>query len=1115
MAVSSALDISASGADNIASVTHVTLESGDTLTFDASQTNDTLNIDGNNANSDVIIKAAADDTKNIFTNFVNSGGAGGGNIILDIVQNVDKAGDGAGILGDIDTINLSDAAKAITLDANQISNLTTLNGSGTLNVNAVGGVADLSGLTNGNFSGTLNIIADSTKADTITGSSFDDNIVYSGTAQADTLDGGAGTNTITHTILINGDADLTALTGANVTNITKMDVSGNFTATIDKDFAENSGITTYTGASGTTDFIKVALGDGEDINLTSQIFADLKVKIDVAGGGNLDSTIVGNDEVVNIISAADGANTITTFDSNDTIAGGTGKDIISSAGGNDIINSGDGDDTIAVGSGTDTVDAGANNDTIIIAKTSLSSSDTLNGGSGDDILELSGGGTLDDTVFSNVSNIQTLKTDDADTTINFSTNAGSITTVDASSMTTSTSNLDLTTGSALNNVTGGAGADSITYKDANLTSADTLDGAGGTDTLIISDGADITMSDLSKVTNIEVMKLSDNDNTVDISSSSFTSVLGGSKDDTLTIDTVPTGTLDGGGETTIDTLKVLGDLDLSGANIINFEKIVTNDSITLNIAQASGITMAIASGKTLTIKDSNGTGTLNAANITGGQLNIASITAALAITGLATKLDASSITQDLSVKTADGSLDIAGSTETANTTVEYTGDTTLSGTFSDIDQFSVSSGKTLKATAANITGKNINGAGNIVVNVNADSSQDFDNLELTGTEIIQFTGDSTFTGDFQNSTVSVDTGVTLSADGAVIDGKIVGGAGTLNITGTGDGNLDLSKVTSVLTANIDDGATTLSGVSVNLDASNSSSNLTVDVQTGVTSVVTGSGADDIQLAADDMTSSLTIDGNGASDKITLTTSATDLASGDFANISNVETVNFFTGNDTLNIASGDTKLDNIQLNLGAGADTYKTDADDFSNADKIDGGTGTDSIVFNDTMSKDYETDFANVSAVENFVGSSNDDSFTLDFSSIATMKTNGELFDGAGGSDNVSLKASNLNLSSDTTVNQLVFDNIETLDVTGISFNAASSDIVLDTATLKSWTDGTTDGNGNINFTLDITDDTQGQKFTLHDTTANNDVQTELSTTGGANNDGHYVYDGLDLYVV
>jgi len=1181
MNMSSSLDISASGSDNLAALTHLTLASGVTLTLNASQSDNALNITGSSTTSDVIIETTITDTANDFTNFVNSGS---GNIILDVVVNVDKSGESATILGVVNSV-IIEAGKTLTLDANQITNLSTLDGTGTLNVNALGGVTDLSGLVNGAFTGTINIF-NSTSVDTITGSKFDDNIVYSSVAQNDVLNGGLGADKI----VVSGDADLSALAGANVTNISELEVSGNFTAIIDKDFTDNSSVTTYTGSTGITDFVKVALADGEDIDMSTKTMSELKLQIDVSVGG-AGSTIVGNDSVVNIVTVVEGTNLITLGGQNDTVTGGTGAD------------------TITIGNGSDVVNAGAGNDIIKVSTASLTFSDTLDGGTDNNTLEFTNAsGAINHADFANVTNIQTLKLADGDNTIDFSTNAGSISKVDGSGMTTSTSNLDITTGSQLTNITGGTESDIIRYTDANLSIADILDGSGGVDTLLVSDGATIIASDLSNVSNIEVLQLSNNTNIVDLTNSTIDSIIGGSASDTITaqgdevsiststgddnvyITSVPTGLIDGGADGN-DTLYVTGDLDLSSANIINFENIVASGDLTLSVAQASGITMAIASGKTLTIKDISATGSLNATNITGGQINIASLTAALIVTGLATKLDANIINQDLTVQTADGSLDIAGSTGTSTTAVAYTTNTTLSGTLTNIETITANSGLTVDATLLNgktqvfittdtitinatatstdhdFAGITQTGSGNVLLNVDSivdlstkditvvnnfdvaagktltlEASQlsgkattatgtytlnnlqsittaDFNNVDAGATLNVFWSGIDTYTGNLDNvDSLTISSGA-MSASGTIIDGKTISGAGTLTITDSGDSILDVANIitTPALDVNITDTATTLNGITIDVDASGSTQNITYNMtDVDGKTITTGSGTNSINANA-------LSDGNVVNvlgdDDVTVTLVAGDVdASASTGNISVTATtgsniIKTGSGDDIINSGDGDdtvfgstftTTRDTVNMEAGT------NDVLDFSNI-----GTGISAteastpLAGSGTVSgTDINIDFT---GVEKVIGSTQDDSYTVDFANIGNLVFDGNSDVTAAG-DKVTLTGS-VDVTGDSSfVGGSDLLNIESLDISALTLiNQDTTNLNDGNELVFSTTDITNMTDAANSLTLNILDDIQGNGLAFTNGTT---TYTDLSVTGG-DGAGNYDIDGIALHVV
>jgi hypothetical protein len=211
---------------------------------------------------------------------------------------------------------------------------------------------------------------------------------------------------------------------------------------------------------------------------------------------------------------------------------------------------------------------------------------------------------------------------------------------------------------------------------------------------------------------------------------------------------------------------------------------------------------------------------------------------------------------------------------------------------------------------------------------------------------------------------------------------------------------------------------------------------------------------------------------------------------------------------------------------GAGDDTITGNSGDevisftdtnFDANDTIDGTSGTtDSIAFSDAMTKDYETDFANVSNIDSFVGSTSDDTFTLDFSSIATMTAAGEVFDGnSDTSADSTVLENSVDVAGDLTfIGGTTFNNIETLDITGLTLTNADgvggdgNELVLTTADIKNMTDATNE------LTLNITDDNQGQGVALFNSTNSTTDFTDLSLTGG-DSSGNYAVDGITLHVV
>ncbi len=875
MSIANNLDISGAIGDDLTPLTQVNVASGALLSLNADQTDENLIINGASSSADVLIKSTAIDADNVFTN-INDIGAG--NVAYEVNHAIDKTGEGAGVFGDIDAFVINASLNA---DSNPIGNITALDGAGTFNVITVANSTDLSGITDGAFSGVINI-SDSAGADTITGSKFADNISIT-TGAIDTVEGGAGDDSYIYSadaaadvlsdsagidrIEIIGDSDLSAI--SSVSGIETLFINGNFTATLDKNFVDNSGITAYDGDTTLSDVVQINLNNGENLDLSALSITDLDYVGITAGAGGLASTIVGATSENNVISTDAGDDNITTGSGNDTITSGAGIDIIDAGTGDDIINTGSENDVIDIGGGTDDVKAGTGDDVIKVNVGSLSAADTLDGEAGNDTLALQTLINSDHSKFAGVSNIQTLSLAAGDNTLDFSTNAGSISIVDGSNATGSTQELDLNAGAQVTEVIGGAGADifrydianlsaadnitgnggidtvslndagtvtnvgnllsietvafanganaitvdengvnlvggtstdSFTYADATLDVNDTIDGNSGSDSLIMSDAANISGTDLSNVSNVEVLQLADATNSVDLSTSgSFETILGGTGidniitaggellvntgdgaddiilsanvgsldagigNDRVEISVNPTGTLDGGANT--DTLDVNTTVsDISGATILNFEIINASANLTMNAAQADGRTINMA-GQVLTINTNGGSSTLNASNITASQMVITCLTTALSITGLVIDLEGSASGDSLNITTA-----------TANDISIITGSNA-----DTVDASSIDATHTLSLSGTVDTAITLNNG-----LLNATGSGDY-TITLNGTS-------SSISGGSGADTLNLESGSSLSGTLTSIE--------TLNQKTT----LDLSSInlSDVINLNVDD-----------------------------------------------------------------------------------------------------------------------------------------------------------------------------------------------------------------------------------------------------------------------------------------------------------------------
>jgi len=361
----------------------------------------------------------------------------------------------------------------------------------------------------------------------ITGGAGNDSVDLVATlTTADTLDGGAGTDTITVTT-----ATFSSTTGARISNFEYLSASdtGTYsmsnTVGLTRGIANIAGALTFTNLGSTTE---LQIGQVENNAVTATLATDGNAdSINVTIGNMVsptDTTVTSmttltldNHETINITSTGGttaATNTIATLTSaantrlvvsgdrsliitnatgsalktidasahtaaagfvmgaaaggvNATITGGSGNDTIRGGTGNDVMTGGAGNDSLIGGNGNDNYSAGAGNDSI----TSGTGNDTIDGGDGNDTIALStgvdsvSGGEGDDTI--QIGALTSLTSDD--------TIAGGNGTADTISFITANTSYNLTTDSTqFANVSGVErllfsamdGADTVTINDS-------------------------------------------------------------------------------------------------------------------------------------------------------------------------------------------------------------------------------------------------------------------------------------------------------------------------------------------------------------------------------------------------------------------------------------------------------------------------------------------------------------------------------------------------------------------------------------------------------------------------------------------------------------------------
>ena len=250
-----------------------------------------------------------------------------------------------------------------------------------------------------------------------------------------------------------------------------------------------------------------------------------------------------------------------------------------------------------------------------------------------------------------------------------------------------------------------------------------------------------------------------------------------------------------------------------------------------------------------------------------------------------------------------------------------------------------------------------------------------------------------------------------------------------------------------------------------------------------------SGNDTFLMSKSDLTSNLTIFGGLGIDSLQLKDTITSSDVPVFTNVFGVEKVQLFTGDNTVTIDLNDTTL------LGnSGNDTFKYTASNFDSHDTIDGGSGTDTLLFT-TAGTLTEAMFNNITSIEKIQLADGGNTITLDASAKgATLLggTGADIFKyaigdltsidtimGGNGNDTISfldtgtIVASNLANISGVEYIQL-FAGTNTLDVgTGYTILGSSSDDILIGGTGVNNTINA--GSGNDTFKFAFSDFTVG----------------------------------------
>ncbi len=537
-----------------------------------------------------------------------------------------------------------------------------------------------------------------------------------------------------------------------------------------------------------------------------------------------------------------------------------------------------------------------------------------------------------------------------------------------------------TLGAAAQNVTGSSGNDTISV--GGLTASGTLNGAGGTDTLIIGNGGSIADALVSGIETLTVssgasvtMTEAQHDafstingtgtNQITISAAtdglsgsaaietyvlgaanSFTlgaaaqNVTGSSGNDTVNIGSLTaTGTLNAAGGT--DTLEMSSGANISGASVSSFENLTlaSGASVTVGafqLAQFSGTITAAGSETVTVIGDGDFTTLANVESFLIGDdaTNTRTVTVASANTDVTASELTDAVTFNLGTLTYTGTLTGEGS---INDTVSLgNGASIASATLNNIENLTLASGGSFTMNASQLaafTGT-ITAAGSESVTVVGDGNFTM----LANVEAFNINDDSTNTRTVTVVSANTDVTATSGSDAVIFN------LGSLTYTGTITGE-DTTRDTLALAngANISGG--TINNVSNLMLGVFNSVTMTVDQLNALSgAIIAGGAAETINLTA---TGTLTGSNlaaieilstvSGGSETITL---AGSIASGKTLVAADAGTDAFVitgsAGAQMLNGSAGDDTIDG-----GAGDDTIAAGA----GTDSLTGGAGDDRFV--------------------------------------------------------------------------------------------------------------------------------------------------------------------------
>ena len=480
---------------------------------------------------------------------------------------------------------------------------------------------------------------------------------------------------------------------------------------------------------------------------------------------------------------------------------------------------------------------------------------------------------------------------------------------------------DTLVGTALN--------DTFNATSTTLTAVDSIDGAGGIDTLNLTTAGTYTLSNGANITNVEILNLANGTNTIIYNTSAgFTTINGGTGDDTIIPNTalLPL-VINGGMGTDTIVLPAAYAATASGSgtfatNVTNFEKLrltdATNQTIDLQtLGNYSDVSFSGANGLTLINLPSNGKLTLTGAGTAVSIFNTAFAGGVNDIVNL-------TLTDGSTSGVAFATVGITASgVETANISVNDT-QGTPTGAFNDTVTWLGNSVKTINVSGN--AGLTLSASSTALTTVDASGITlggfTWTASALTGTATVKGSATGTNTVNMNSATAGVNYTGGSGNDNAVLNATVSSTAAL----GNGNNSLALNGVTILGTYTAGTGTDSLAFYSATPNLSNATitgfENLTVVNNANITATLA-------QMAQ--FTGFVNAAGT---ETLNLTTAGT------FTAFSTIETYNLANG--TNNFTSANVAVTVVG---GTGSDTFNFTANQIINfLTSVDGGNGTDTL---------------------------------------------------------------------------------------------------------------------------------------------------------------------------